>query len=151
MKYQHIKHIENDWKWQYLIKKYREGKPITRDLDNDLTQQAIDMLLKYKKEPICIQEWIQHYINIDLQKKMQQTIRARRKRYFNSQNIHTSKKSIDLEYLVWQRLSILASNHNMTLSAIIMKLIEDAESKKQYVNKMSSLQKDLQSFFTKDK
>ena len=37
--------------------------------------------------------------------KLDQAIRARRKRFFNAEKQSTKKKSIDLEYGVWLRLS----------------------------------------------
>ena len=60
---------------------------------------------------------------------MKQTIRARRKRHFNAEHQHTRKKSIDLEFMVWQRLAGLAQRRGKTLSETIVQLIEDAEHK----------------------
>lgn len=42
-------------------------------------------------------------MNPELSNRMKQTIRARRKRYFNAEHQHTRKKSIDLTFKVWQR------------------------------------------------
>ena len=50
---------------------------------------------------------------------------------------HTRKKSIDLEFIVWQRLAGLAQCRGKTLSETIVQLIEDAENKEKYANKMS--------------
>ncbi|KMV66908.1 hypothetical protein AI29_16085, partial [bacteria symbiont BFo2 of Frankliniella occidentalis] len=57
----------------------------------------------------------------------------------------TRKKSIDLEYLVWQRLAGLAQRRSSTLSDTIVQLIEDAERKEKYASQMSSLKEDLAS------
>ncbi|SCM50879.1 hypothetical protein BN1044_00327 [Hafnia alvei] len=149
MKYQQLENLESGWKWKYLVKKHREGEAITRYLETSMAQQAVDLLLKLESEPVNVHEWIREHMNPDLQNKMKQTIRARRKRHFNAEHTHTRKKSIDLEYLVWQRLAGLAHRRGSTLSETIVQLIEDAERKEQYANKMSSLKKDLQSFLGK--
>lgn len=149
MKYQQLENLESGWKWKYLVKKHREGEAITRYLETSMAQQAVDLLLKLESEPVNVHEWIREHMNPDLQNKMKQTIRARRKRHFNAEHMHTRKKSIDLEYLVWQRLAGLAHRRGNTLSETIVQLIEDAERKEQYANQMSSLKKDLQSFLGK--
>ena len=82
--------------------------------------------------------------------RMKQTIRARRKRHFNAEHQHTRKKSIDLEFMVWQRLAGLAQRRGKTLSETIVQLIEDAEHKEKYANKMSTLKQDLQALLGKD-
>ncbi len=149
MKYQQLENLESGWKWKYLVKKHREGEAITRYLETSMAQQAVDQLLKLESEPVNVHEWIREHMNPDLQNKLKQTIRARRKRHFNAEHMHTRKKSIDLEYLVWQRLAGLAHRCGNTLSETIVQLIEDAERKEQYANQMSSLKKDLQSFLGK--
>lgn len=149
MKYQQLENLESGWKWKYLVKKHREGEAITRYRETSMAQQAVDQLLKLESEPVNVHEWIREHMNPDLQNKMKQTIRARRKRHFNAEHMHTRKKSIDLEYLVWQRLAGLAHRRGNTLSETIVQLIEDAERKEQYANQMSSLKKDLQSFLGK--
>ncbi len=55
-----------------------------------------------------------------------------------SNNTH-EKSTIDLEYLVWQRLAGLAQRREITLSETIVQLIEDAERKEKYASQMSSL------------
>ena len=45
------------------------------------------------------------------------------------------KKSIDLTFKVWQRLSALSQRRGLTLSETIVQLIEDAERKEQYALK----------------
>ncbi|WP_239504402.1 ribbon-helix-helix domain-containing protein, partial [Stenotrophomonas maltophilia] len=82
--------------------------------------------------------------------RMKQTIRARRKRHFNAEHQHTRKKSIDLEFLVWQRLAALARRRGVTLSETVVQLIEDAERKEKYANQMSSLKEDLKAILGKE-
>ncbi|MGL4600657.1 MAG: macrodomain Ter protein MatP, partial [Plesiomonas sp.] len=60
--------------------------------------------------------------------KLKQVVRATRKRYFNAEKEHTRKKSIDLEYLVWEKLSQRAESLGMTLSGTITHLLEESVS-----------------------
>ncbi len=89
-------------------------------------------------------------MNPELDNRMKQTIRARRKRHFNAEHQHTRKKSIDLEFLVWQRLAALARRRGVTLSETVVQLIEDAERKEKYANQMSSLKEDLKAILGKE-
>ncbi|EKN3345104.1 macrodomain Ter protein MatP [Yersinia ruckeri] len=144
MKYQQLENLESGWKWAYLVKKHREGEPITRHIEKSAAQDAVEQLLKLESEPVKVLEWIDTHMNTNLTNRMKQTIRARRKRHFNAEHQHTRKKSIDLEFLVWQRLAALARRRGNTLSETVVQLIEDAERKEQYANQMSSLKHDLQ-------
>ncbi|OJB82859.1 Ter macrodomain-binding protein MatP [Yersinia ruckeri] len=144
MKYQQLENLESGWKWAYLVKKHREGEPITRHIEKSAAQDAVEQLLKLESEPVKVLEWIDMHMNTNLANRMKQTIRARRKRHFNAEHQHTRKKSIDLEFLVWQRLAALARRRGNTLSETVVQLIEDAERKEQYANQMSSLKHDLQ-------
>jgi macrodomain Ter protein organizer (MatP/YcbG family) len=54
---------------------------------------------------VQVNAWIEQHMNPALMNRMKQTIRARRKRHFNAEHQHTRKKSIDLEFVVWQRLA----------------------------------------------
>ncbi|MNH05894.1 Macrodomain Ter protein [compost metagenome] len=150
MKYQQLENLESGWKWKYLVKKHREGEAITRYIENSLAQEAIDQLLKLENEPVKVLAWIDEHMNPTLDNRMKQTIRARRKRHFNSEHQHTRKKSIDLEFLVWQRLAALAHRRGVTLSETVVQLIEDAERKEKYASQMSSLKQDLQAILGKD-
>lgn len=150
MKYQQLENLESGWKWKYLVKKHREGEAITRYIENSLAQEVIDQLLKLENEPVKVLAWIDEHMNPTLDNRMKQTIRARRKRHFNSEHQHTRKKSIDLEFLVWQRLAALAQRRGVTLSETIVQLIEDAERKEKYATQMSSLKQDLQAILGKD-
>jgi macrodomain Ter protein organizer (MatP/YcbG family) len=150
MKYQQLENLESGWKWKYLVKKHREGEAITRYIENSLAQEVIEELLKLENEPVKVLAWIDEHMNPTLDNRMKQTIRARRKRHFNSEHQHTRKKSIDLEFLVWQRLAALAHRRGVTLSETVVQLIEDAERKEKYATQMSSLKQDLQAILGKD-
>lgn len=149
MKYQQLENLESGWKWKYLVKKHREGEMITRYPDTSLAKEKVNLLMAMENNPAAVATWIDTHMNPALVNRMKQTIRARRKRHFNAENQHTRKKSIDLEYLVWQRLAGLAQRRRCTLSETIIQLIEDAERKEKYVSKMSSLKHDLQAILNK--
>ncbi|EFB4085898.1 macrodomain Ter protein MatP [Escherichia coli] len=150
MKYQQLENLESGWKWKYLVKKHREGELITRYIEASAVQEAVDELLSLENEPVLVNGWIDKHMNPELVNRMKQTIRARRKRHFNAEHQHTRKKSIDLEFIVWQRLAGLAQRRGKTLSETIVQLIEDAENKEKYANKMSSLKQDLQALLGKE-
>ncbi|MFJ2973235.1 macrodomain Ter protein MatP [Kluyvera sp. NPDC087067] len=151
MKYQQLENLESGWKWKYLVKKHREGESITRYIEASAAQEAVDVLQKLEHEPVQVNDWIAQHINPQLVNRMKQTIRARRKRHFNAEHQHTRKKSIDLEFVVWQRLAGLAQRRGKTLSETIVQLIEDAENKEKYATKMSSLKQDLEAMLGKEK
>ncbi len=150
MKYQQLENLESGWKWKYLVKKHREGELITRYIETSAAREAVELLLNMENEPVLVQSWIEQHMNPALMNRMKQTIRARRKRHFNAEHQHTRKKSIDLEFLVWQRLAGLAQRRGCTLSETIVQLIEDAERKEKYANQMSSLKQDLQALLGKE-
>ncbi|HEY0209998.1 macrodomain Ter protein MatP [Acerihabitans sp.] len=151
MKYQQLENLETGWKWTYLVKKHREGERITRHEENSAAEEAIAALVLYEHQPDNIILWIQENMNPALDNRMKQTIRARRKRHFNAEHQHTRKKSIDLEYLVWQRLAALAQRRGKTLSETIVSLLEDAERKEKYATQMTSLKDDLKAILGEDK
>ena len=132
------------------MKKHREGELITRYVEASAAQEAVDLLLTLENEPVRVNLWIDEHMSPALQNRMKQTIRARRKRHFNAEHQHTRKKSIDLEFIVWQRLAGLAQRRGKTLSETVVQLIEDAENKEKYANKMSSLKQDLQALLGKE-
>ncbi len=150
MKYQQLENLESGWKWKYLVKKHREGELITRYIEASAAQEAVDVLLSLENEPVLVNGWIDKHMNPELVNRMKQTIRARRKRHFNAEHQHTRKKSMILEFIVWQRLAGLAQRRGKTLSETIVQLIEDAENKEKYANKMSSLKQDLQALLGKE-
>ncbi len=149
MKYQQLENLESGWKWKYLVKKHREGELITRYIENSAAREAVEALLALENKPVLVNDWIAEHMNPALLNRMKQTIRARRKRHFNAEHQHTRKKSIDLEFVVWQRLAGLAQRRGITLSETIVKLIEDAENKEKYASKMSTLKQDLQAMLGK--
>ncbi|CDG49104.1 macrodomain Ter protein MatP [Serratia symbiotica] len=150
MKYQQLENLESEWKWKYLVKKHREGELITRYIENSVAQEAVNELLRLENEPVKVLAWIVDHMNPTLHNRMKQTIRARRKRHFNAEHQHTRKKSIDLEFLVWQRLAALAHRRGVTLSETVVQLIEDAERKEKYANQISLLKQDLKAILGKD-
>ncbi|MBQ0956908.1 macrodomain Ter protein MatP [Serratia symbiotica] len=150
MKYQQLENLESGWKWKYLVKKHREGELITRYIENSVAQEAVNELLRLENEPVKVLAWIVDHMNPTLDNRMKQTIRARRKRHFNAEHQHTRKKSIDLEFLVWQRLAALAHRRGVTLSETVVQLIEDAERKEKYANQISLLKQDLKAILGKD-
>lgn len=151
MKYQQLENLETGWKWKYLIKKHREGERITRHDENSAADEAVALLVKHELQPDKILRWIAEHMNPALENRMKQTIRARRKRHFNAEHQHTRKKSIDLEYLVWQRLAALAQRRSSTLSETIINLLEDAERKEKYAVQMSSLRQGLKAILGEEK
>ncbi|WP_031520143.1 macrodomain Ter protein MatP [Siccibacter colletis] len=151
MKYQQLENLESGWKWKYLVKKHREGELITRYIESSAAKEAVDLLLSMENEPVKVLGWIDKHMNPQLANRMKQTIRARRKRHFNAEHQHTRKKSIDLEFMVWQRLADLAQRRGVTLSETIVQLIEDAERKEKYASQMSTLKQDLKAMLGKEK
>lgn len=149
MKYQQLENLESGWKWKYLVKKHREGELITRYIEASAAKDAVDLLLTFENDPVLVSRWIEQHLNPSLVNRMKQTIRARRKRHFNAEHQHTRKKSIDLEFVVWQRLAGLAQRRGKTLSETIVQLIEDAEHKEKYASQMSTLKEDLQAMLGK--
>ncbi|AYA40669.1 macrodomain Ter protein MatP [Xenorhabdus nematophila] len=144
MKYQQLENLECGWKWTYLVKKHREGEPITKYIEKSAAQDAVNELMKLEREPVKVLTWILEHMNPDLSNRMKQTIRARRKRHFNAEHQHSRKKSIDLDFRVWQRLSALSRRRGNTLSETIVQLLEDAEYREKYNHQMSSLKQDLE-------
>ncbi|UVK78294.1 MAG: macrodomain Ter protein [Sodalis sp. Fse] len=151
MKYWQLKNLETDWKWKYLIKKYHEGDKITWHEKKSAAEKSIATLISYQHQPEKILKWIHEFMHPGLANRMKQTIRARRKRHFNAKHQHTRKKSIDLEYLVWQQLSALAIRRGFTLSETIISLLEDAECKEKYNKTISWLRHDLQTILSEQK
>ncbi|HDR1020835.1 TPA: macrodomain Ter protein MatP [Pasteurella multocida] len=143
MKYQKLENQEAHWKWLYLIKKHREGENITRYEEKSLRESIALQLVEKQNQPQQIEEWIQTHLAPDLVIKLDQAIRARRKRFFNGEKQSTKKKSIDLEYAVWLRLSRYSRKMKMTLSETISYMIDERESKAQFENQMSAMKAGL--------
>lgn len=123
MKYQQLENLESGWKWNYLDRKYRAGENITRYLDLSEVELAMNEFKQIKNRAGLIEQWIQTSLNPELENKLKQTIRAKRKRYFDSEQELTRKKSIDLTFEVWEQLSQLSEKNKLTLSEMIATLI----------------------------
>ena len=143
MKYQKHENQEANWKWIYLIRKYREGENITCYEERSLQEAKSQELLACQHYPEKIEAWIKNHLSPALPIKLDQAIRARRKRFFNGEKQHTKKKSIDLEYAVWQRLSRYSRKMKMTLSETITYMIDERESKAQFENQMTAMKNSL--------
>ncbi|OEF11090.1 macrodomain Ter protein MatP [Aliivibrio logei] len=143
MKYQQLENLEAGWKWMYLFNKHRMGESITCYIDSSEEQQMVNIFLKLEHEPVHVLEWIQKHMNPDLQNKLKQAIRAKRKRHFNAEQEHTRKKSIDLDYRVWEKLSLRAQDLDSTLSDTIEYLLSEASRTEKASQTVSSLKADL--------
>ncbi|HDR1103832.1 macrodomain Ter protein MatP [Pasteurella multocida] len=143
MKYQKLENQEAHWKWLYLIKKHREGENITRYEERSLSEDKVKQLLSQQNQPQAIETWIKAHLSPHLMIKLEQAIRARRKRFFNGEKQSTKKKSIDLEYAVWLRLSRYSRKMKMTLSETITYMIDERESKAQYEHQISAMKAGL--------
>ncbi|KUI99462.1 macrodomain Ter protein MatP [Vibrio sp. MEBiC08052] len=143
MKYQQLENLECGWKWQYLMHRYKEGVQITRYIDNSEIEHAIVLLSQIEHEPIHVLEWIEQHMSPELDNKLKQAIRAKRKRHYNAEQIHTRKKSIDLDYRVWEKLAFRANELGCTLSEAIEYLLSEASKTEKASQKMSSLKEDL--------
>ncbi|OOF88710.1 Ter macrodomain-binding protein MatP [Rodentibacter ratti] len=143
MKYQKLENQEANWKWIYLIRKYREGENITRYEEKSLRESIVAELLESQNYPEKIENWIKQHLSTALPIKLDQAIRARRKRFFNGEKQSTKKKSIDLEYAVWLRLSKYSRKMKMTLSETITYMIDERESKALYESQMSAMKDSL--------
>ena len=143
MKYQQLENLEAGWKWMYLFNKYRMEESITCYLDSSEQQQMVNEFLKLEHEPVKALEWIQRHMNPDLENKLKQAIRAKRKRHFNAEQEHTRKKSIDLDYRVWEKLSLRAQDLDSTLSDTIEYLLSEASRTEKASQTVSTLKADL--------
>lgn len=143
MKYQKLENQETHWKWLYLVKKQRDGEKITQYEEKSLEQEMVKQLIQAQNNPLLIENWIKQHLSPTLVIKLDQAIRARRKRYFNAEKQATKKKSIDLEYAVWLRLSKYSKKKKMTLSETINFMIDEQESKALYESQMSIMKAGL--------
>ncbi|MBN6710247.1 macrodomain Ter protein MatP [Haemophilus haemoglobinophilus] len=143
MKYQKLENQEANWKWLYLIKKSREGENITCYTEQSLQEDIVRQLMESQNYPEQIEDWIKKHLATNLIVKLDQAIRARRKRFFNGEKQSTKKKSIDLEYAVWLRLSRYSRKMKMTLSETISYMIDERESKALYENQVSAMREGL--------
>ena len=150
MKYQQLENLECGWKWQYLVKKWKEGEQITRFIDSSEAKSAVDELVRLEHQPTGVLEWIDDNMSIDLENKLKQAIRAKRKRHLNAEQIHTKKKSIDLDYRVWEKLSQRANELGCTLSDAIEYLVSEASRSEKASKTVTDLKEDLSKLLADD-
>ncbi|UGA56306.1 macrodomain Ter protein MatP [Vibrio sp. VB16] len=143
MKYQQLENLECGWKWQYLSNKWKDGTQITKHVDSSEVERAIQMLRDIEHEPILVLDWIDNHMSLELDNRLKQAIRAKRKRHFNAEQIHTKKKSIDLDFRVWEKLSNRANELGCTLSDAIEYLLSEASRTEKASRTVSSLKEDL--------
>ncbi|RBW65966.1 macrodomain Ter protein MatP [Vibrionales bacterium C3R12] len=143
MKYQQLENLECGWKWQYLVKKWKDGAAITRHIDSSEADHAVAQLKRLEHEPTLVLEWIENHMALELDNKLKQAIRAKRKRHFNAEQIHTKKKSIDLDYRVWEKLSQRAGELGCTLSDAIEYLLSEASRSEKASKTVTNLKEDL--------
>ncbi|CAH0525993.1 macrodomain Ter protein MatP [Vibrio hippocampi] len=143
MKYQQLENLECGWKWQYLNKKWREGENITRYIDTSEIDHAVSLLKSIEYDTTHVVDWIEQHMAPELDNKLKQAIRAKRKRHYNSEQTHTKKKSIDLDFRVWEKLSHRANELGCTLSEAIEYLLSEASRSEKATKTVSSLKEDL--------
>lgn len=143
MRYQKLDSQEATWKWKYLLKKYREGENITKYEEQSLVELKVQFLTTLQNSPEEIEKWVKSEMTADQRRRMRQSIRARRKRFFNAEKQSTRKKSIDLDYTSWLRLSKQANQLNITLSETIHYLIDELENKQIYVDQIDKMKENL--------
>lgn len=143
MKYQQLENLECGWKWQYLINRWKDGSEITRHIDRSEADHAVNLLRALENEPTKVLEWINEHMAEELDNKMKQAIRAKRKRHFNAEQVHTRKKSIDLDYRVWEKLAQKANELGCTLSDAIEYLLSEAAKTEKASQTVSTLKEDL--------
>ena len=118
MKYQKLENQEANWKWIYLIRKYREGENITCYEERSLQEAKSQELLACQHYPEKIEAWIKNHLSPALPIKLDQAI-------------------------VWQRLSRYSRKMKMTLSETITYMIDERESKAQFENQMAAMKNSL--------
>ncbi|GAL03574.1 macrodomain Ter protein MatP [Photobacterium aphoticum] len=143
MKYQQLENLEAGWKWHYLVKKWKEGVAITGYIDTSEAEAAVNDLLAIEHEPTRVLKWIDKHMSPDLDNKLKQAIRAKRKRHFNAEQVHTRKKSIDLDYRVWERLAEKSKELDCTLSDTIEYLLSESSKTESASRKVLDIKNDL--------
>lgn len=94
MRYQKLITQETTWKWQYLLKKYREGENITKHEEQSLIDLKIQFLSTLQDSPEEVEKWIKSEMTTEQRKKMRQSVRAKRKRFFNAEKQATKKNQL---------------------------------------------------------
>ncbi|HIF9481263.1 TPA: macrodomain Ter protein MatP [Photobacterium damselae] len=143
MKYQQLENLEAGWKWAYLVKKWKEGEAITRYIDSSEVEAAVEQLQSLEHEPTKVLTWIDNHMYPALEIKLKQAIRAKRKRHFNAEQVHTRKKSIDLDYRVWEKLAEKSKELDSTLSDTIEYLLSESSRTEKASKTVLDLKDDL--------
>ncbi|HGO5293763.1 Macrodomain Ter protein [Photobacterium damselae subsp. damselae] len=143
MKYQQLENLEAGWKWTYLVKKWKEGEAITRYIDSSEVEAAVEQLQSLEHEPTKVLTWIDNHMSPALEIKLKQAIRAKRKRHFNAEQVHTRKKSIDLDYRVWEKLAEKSKELDSTLSDTIEYLLSESSRTEKASKTVLDLKDDL--------
>ncbi|AWX13368.1 Ter macrodomain-binding protein MatP [Mergibacter septicus] len=151
MKYQKLDNQESHWKWLYLTRKAREGENITAYQEKSRAVAETERLIELLHQPEAINQWIANHLSLELIVKLDQAIRAKRKRFYNAEKKHTKKKSIDLDYKVWLRLSRYSKKMKMTLSETIMYMIDERETKARYADQVSIMRASLKELLEQEK
>ena len=126
-----------------MVNKWKAGESITRYVDSSEAKEAVNQLRQLEHDPTQVLEWINDHMSPDFDNKLKQAIRAKRKRHFNAEQVHTKKKSIDLDYRVWEKLSHRANELGCTLSDAIEYLLSEASRSEKASKAVSSLKEDL--------
>ncbi|HIF9293669.1 TPA: macrodomain Ter protein MatP [Photobacterium damselae] len=143
MKYQQLENLEAGWKWAYLVKKWKEGEAVTRYIDTSEVKAAVEQLQSLEHEPTKVLTWIDNHMSPALEIKLKQAIRAKRKRHFNAEQVHTRKKSIDLDYRVWEKLAEKSKELDSTLSDTIEYLLSESSRTEKASKTVLDLKDDL--------
>ena len=133
MRYQKLESQEANWKWKYLLKKYREGENITKHEEQSLVELKVQLLTTLQNSPAEIEQWIKSEMTAEQRKKMRQSIRARRKRFFNAEKLSTRKKSI----------SKYAKSQGITLSQAVNQLIDEVENQDIYREQIAKMKSSI--------
>lgn len=118
-KHQKLPTNEATWTWEYLINKYNRGENITRYIEAETIRSLSVDLINSKNDPEIITAWVAKHLNPKLVTKLNQALRAKRKRFHDNEKLLLSKKTIDLEYSAWKTLSDTAKECNLSLSETV--------------------------------
>ena len=110
-----------------------------------------EWLTLFEPQQTGVNERISNNMYQEIDNKLKQAIRAKRKRHFNAEQVHTKKKSIDLDYRVWEKLSQRANELGCTLSDAIEYLVSEASRSEQASKTVTNLKEDLSKLLSDDK
>lgn len=69
MRYQKLITQETTWKWQYLLKKHREGENITKHEEQSLVDLKVQFLSTLQESPEEVEKWIKSEMTAEQRKK----------------------------------------------------------------------------------